>query len=194
MMKIGYARVSTHEQNLDLQLDALHQAGCEVIYQEKISGKNSNRPELQKMMAHLRKGDHVIVWKLDRIGRSIKDLLEIMEQLKTAGVDFISMHNQIDTTTPTGRFTFNLFAALAEFEREMIVERTKAGLAAARARGNTPGRRPGLSESAQKAATRAYNLYAKSNMPVDEIAELMKISKSTLYRYIKSIQAKSPGS
>jgi DNA invertase Pin-like site-specific DNA recombinase len=184
-MKIGYARVSTQDQNLNLQLDELKKASCQKIYQEKISGKTKERPELKNMLEHLRKGDKVVVWKLDRIGRSIKDLLSIVEDLKNKEVDFISLHNQIDTSTPTGRFTFNIFAALAEFEREMIVERTKAGLAAARTRGNKPGRRPGLTEANQKVVKQAYKLYSETKMPVQEILDLLKIGKSTLYRYIR---------
>lgn len=191
-MKIGYARVSTQDQNLNLQLDELTKAGCEKIYQEKVSGKTKDRPELKNMLEHLRKGDQVVVWKLDRIGRSIKDLLAIVEDFKNKEVDFISLHNQIDTSTPTGRFTFNIFAALAEFEREMIVERTKAGLAAARTRGNKPGRRPGLTEANQKVAKQAYKLYAETKMPVQEILDLLKIGKSTLYRYLKAGLAKVP--
>ena len=185
-MKIGYARVSTIDQNLDMQLKELRKAGCELIYQEKASGKNTERPELKKLIEQLRKGDQVVVWKLDRIGRSIKDLIELVEGFKRKEVDFISLHNQIDTSTPTGRFTFNLFAALAEFEREMIVERTKAGLAAAKARGNKAGRKPGLTDDAKKKAEQGYKLYRDSNMPVEEIAGLLKVGKSTLYRYIKN--------
>src|SRR4051812_12847633 len=123
-MKIGYARVSTNDQNLDLQINELQKAGCEKIYQEKVSGKLKDRPELESMMNQLRSGDQVIVWKLDRIGRSLKNLIEIVEHLKERSVDFICLHNNIDTSTSTGRLTFNLFAALAEYERELIVERT----------------------------------------------------------------------
>src|SRR5919205_4677202 len=134
-MKIGYARVSTQDQKLTLQLDELKKAGCEHLYQEKISGKNKNRPELEKMLGGLRKGDTVLVWKLDRLGRSLKDLIELVALFNEKGVDFISLHDGINTATATGRFTFNIFAALAEFEREIIKERTKAGLSAAKARG-----------------------------------------------------------
>lgn len=184
-MKIGYARVSTRDQDLSLQIDALQKAGCKQIYQEKASGKHADRPELQQMLLHLRAGDQVIVWKLDRIGRSLKNLLDIVEHLKKHQVDFISLNDHIDTSTPTGRFTFNLFAALAEFEREMIVERTRAGLDAARKRGNAPGRKKGLSPEAQITAERARKLHKESNLSVEEIAKLLKIGKSTMYRYVK---------
>lgn len=183
-MKIGYARVSTADQHLDMQLNELQKHGCELIFQEKFSGKTKERPELQKMLAQLRKGDQVVVWKLDRIGRSIKDLIDIVEGFKAKEVDFISLHNQIDTSTPTGRFTFNLFAALAEFEREIIVERTKAGLKAAKERGNISGRKPGLTDSNKKKAKQAYRLFKDTKMSHKEIADLLKIGKSTVYRYI----------
>nr|WP_082458797.1 recombinase family protein [Pedobacter sp. Leaf216] len=134
-MKIGYARVSTADQNLDLQFNALTDYGCTTIYQEKISGKNTDRPELKNLLATLRKDDQVVVWKLDRLGRSLRDLVDLVAVFNEKGVNFVSLHDHIDTTTATGRFTFNIFASLAEFEREIIRERTKAGLVAARARG-----------------------------------------------------------
>lgn len=184
-MKIGYARVSTQDQDLSLQLDALKKEGCERIFKEKASGKNKERPELQKMLQQLRAGDQVYVWKLDRIGRSLKNLLELVEIFKQHQVDFISLHDHINTSTATGRFTFNIFASLAEFEREMIVERTRAGLEAAGKRGNKPGRKKGLTPAALKAAERAQKLYKDSSLSMDEIADLLKIGKSTLYRYLK---------
>ncbi len=186
-MKIGYARVSTTDQNLDMQLNELEKAGCKKIYREKLSGKNKERPELQNLLADLRTGDQVVVWKLDRIGRSIKDLIEIVDTFKNKGVDFISLHNQIDTSTSTGRFTFNIFAALAEFERELIVERTKAGLQAAKLRGIKSGRKPGLSAENIKKAQKAHQLLNQNNMSMQEISEFLKVGKSTLYRYIKYI-------
>jgi DNA invertase Pin-like site-specific DNA recombinase len=187
-MKIGYARVSTTDQNLDMQLNELEKAGCEKIYREKLSGKNTDRPELQKLLSEIRKGDQVVVWKLDRIGRSIKNLIDIVDQFKTHGVDFISLHNQIDTSTPTGRFTFNLFAALAEFEREMIVERTMAGLQASKQKGIKAGRKPGLTPENLKTAKRAYRMKTKENYSITEIVEILKIGKSTLYRYLKYME------
>jgi DNA invertase Pin-like site-specific DNA recombinase len=188
-MKIGYARVSTTDQNLDMQLNELEKAGCEKIYKEKLSGKNTERPELQKLLSEIRKGDQVVVWKLDRIGRSIKNLIDIVDQFKIQGVDFISLHNQIDTSTPTGRFTFNLFAALAEFEREMIVERTMAGLQASKQKGIKAGRKPGLTPENLKAAKRAYRMKTKENYSITEIVEILKIGKSTLYRYLKYMES-----
>lgn len=134
-MRIGYARVSTKDQNLDLQLDALTKAGCEKIYREKISGAGKERPELQKMLENIREGDVIVIWKLDRLGRSFRHLVEIVNNLMTKKVGLQSLNNPIDTTTPQERLAFNLFGSLAEFEREVIRERTGAGLEAARARG-----------------------------------------------------------
>lgn len=126
-MKIGYARVSTQDQNLDLQLNELTKFGCLEIYQEKVSGKNTDRVKFKKLLASVRSGDEVVVWKLDRLGRSLRDLVNMVALLQEKGVDFVSLHDQINTTTATGRFTFNIFASLAEFERDIIRERTKAG-------------------------------------------------------------------
>ena len=134
-MKIGYARVSTQDQELALQLDALEQAGCEKIYQEKVSGAAKARPQLEALLEHLRNGDVVVVWKLDRLARSLKDLVSLVNQIQEKGASFQSVNDQIDTTSAHGKFTFHIFASLAEFERDIIRERTKAGLAAARARG-----------------------------------------------------------
>jgi DNA invertase Pin-like site-specific DNA recombinase len=134
-MKIGYARVSTQDQELALQLDALEQAGCEKIYQEKVSGVAKARPQLEALLEHLRKEDVVVVWKLDRLARSLKDLVSLVNQIQEKGASFQSVGDQIDTTSAHGKFTFHIFASLAEFERDIIRERTKAGLAAARARG-----------------------------------------------------------
>ena len=145
-MKIGYARVSTFDQNLNLQLDALRNSGCEQIFEEKISAVAKERPQLTILFSKLRKGDSVVVWKLDRLGRSLKDLIDLITKMKNLGVTFVSIQDGIDTSTATGRFTFNIFASLAEFEREIISERTKAGLAAARARGRKGGRPPGFSK------------------------------------------------
>jgi len=131
LMKIGYARVSTQDQNLSLQVDSLKNAGCEIIFEEKISGKSKERPELIKLFSKLREGDTVIVWKLDRLGRSLKDLIDLVAEFQKLKVNFMSLQDSINTETPTGRFTFNIFASLAEFEREIISTRTKAGLASA---------------------------------------------------------------
>jgi DNA invertase Pin-like site-specific DNA recombinase len=184
-MKIGYARVSTQDQGLSLQMDALQKAGCEKIYKEKISGATQDRPELQKMLEHVRDGDVVVIWKLDRLARSLKDLIEMVGKLQSQGVALQSVTDQIDTTTPHGKLTFHLFAALAEFERDIIRERTKAGLAAARARGRIGGRPKGLSKKAQNTAIIAEKLYNDQQMTVKEICEQLGISRRTFYNYLE---------
>jgi DNA invertase Pin-like site-specific DNA recombinase len=151
-MKIGYARVSTKEQNLALQLDALEKEGCKKIFQEKISGAKADRPELKKMIDQLREGGVIITWKLDRLGRSLRDLVNLMNEIQDKGAGLKSLNDSIDTTTPHGKLTFHLFASLAEFERDIIRERTRAGLEAARARGRKGGRPKGLSKEAQDKA------------------------------------------
>ncbi|HEY0056602.1 MAG TPA: recombinase family protein [Pedobacter sp.] len=187
-MKIGYARVSTQDQNLTMQKDALKSAGCELIFEEKISGKSKERPELEKMISKLRKGDVVVVWKLDRLGRSLRDLIDLVSGFKEKGVEFVSIHDSINTATATGRFTFNIFASLAEFEREIISERTKAGLTAARARGRTGGRPKGLSKTSMSKAKSVKILYDKKEKTVDEIAKDLGISRATCYRYLAILQ------
>ena len=134
-MKIGYARVSSQDQKLELQLDDLKSYGCEIVYKEKVSGKSKARPQLERMIDQLRNGDVVVVWKLDRLGRSLKDLIDLVSAFREKGVEFVSLKDGIDTGTATRRFTFNIFASLAEFESEIIRERTMAGLEAARSRG-----------------------------------------------------------
>ncbi len=185
-MKIGYARVSTQDQKLELQLDALTSNGCEQVFQEKKSGKNKERPELENMLGLLRSGDTVVVWKLDRLGRSLRDLIDLVAEFKKRGVDFVSLQDGINTATSTGRFTFNIFASLAEFEREIIKERTKAGLVAARARGRAGGRPKGLSPKAMEKARSAKVLLASGKRP-EEIAKILGISRATCYRYIDTI-------
>lgn len=183
-MKVGYARVSTQDQKFELQLDVLKNNGCEQIFQEKISGKSKERPELGKMIAHLRKGDIVVVWKLDRLGRSLRDLIDLVSGFREKGVEFVSLKDGIDTGTATGRFTFNVFASLAEFEREIIRERTMAGLEAARARGRKGGRPPGLSKQALRKAESVSIVYKTGEKTVQEIADSFDISRATCYRYI----------
>lgn len=177
-MIIGYARVSKVDQNLQLQLDALTQVGCLKIFEEKISGKNRSRPELDAMLQMLRPGDRVVVWKLDRIGRSMKHLIELVEFFDANDVEFVSLQENIDTSTPTGRMLFHIMAALAQFEREMIQERTQAGLEAARARGRKGGRPRVDSEAVQ----RAIKLYESKEYTVKEIEEMTGVSRSTLYK------------
>jgi len=139
-MLIGYARVSSDDQNLDLQLDELKKAGCKKILEDRISGARASRPGLERMLETVREGDVVVVWRLDRLGRSLKDLIELVASLETRGVGLTSLKEKIDTTSSSGRLVFHIFGALAEFERSLIRDRTSAGLAAARARGRTGGR------------------------------------------------------
>jgi len=184
-LKIGYARVSTQDQNLEMQLDALTKAGCEQIFQEKASGVKSERPELLAMIQILRKEDVIYIYKLDRLGRSLKHLLELTSDLEKKGVGLISLNDHIDTTTAQGRLIFNIFASLSEFERDLIRERTKSGLEAARARGRKGGRRRGLSKEAERTAMLAQTLYNEKKLGVDQIATELKISKMTLYKYLR---------
>ncbi len=183
-MKIGYARVSTQEQNLELQLDALKAVGCEQIYKEKVSAVGSERVQLIKMVDSLRTGDIVVVWKLDRLGRSLKELIERVSDFQQSGIGFVSLNDSIDTTTPQGRLVFNIFASLAEFEREIIRERTKAGLAAAKARGRQGGRPKGLSKEAIQKAHAAKALLERKEKSAAEIARILGIGRATLYRYM----------
>ena len=179
-MRIGYARVSTIDQNLDLQLDALTKAGCERIYQEHASGKNTDRPELERMLDALREGDEVVVFKLDRISRSVQDLESLSREFQELGVQFISLSEQIDTSTAMGKFFFHVMSAISELERDIIVERTKAGLAAARARGRKGGRKP----LDQKKIKQMLALYDSREVSISEICETIGVSKPTLYKYV----------
>jgi DNA invertase Pin-like site-specific DNA recombinase len=177
-MKIGYARVSTRDQNLDLQLDALQRAGCETIYQDVASGAKTLRPELDKMLGQLRSGDVLVIWKLDRLGRSLAHLVELVGDLVKRKIGLVSLNDPIDTTSAQGRLVFNLFASLAEFERELIRERTQTGLTSARARGRVGGRPKGLSSQAQATAMAAETLYREKRLSVSAIAGKLHISKS----------------
>lgn len=184
-MKIGYARVSTQDQNLEMQLDALGKAGCEKVFQEKASGIRSDRPQLAAMQQILREGDVIYIYKLDRLGRSLKHLLEMTADFEKRGIGLVSINDHIDTTTAQGRLIFNIFASLAEFERDLIRERTKSGLEAARARGRKGGRSRGLSKEAEKKAMLAQTLYNERKLGVNEIAADLEISKMTLYKYLR---------
>ena len=184
-MKIGYARVSTKEQSFDLQIDALQKAECEEIYKEVASGTKAERPVLEDLLKNLRSGDILIIWKLDRLGRSLKHLVSLVGELMSRGVGLQSINDPIDTTTPHGRLTFNIFASLAEFERDIISERTKAGLKAARARGRIGGRPRGLSKQASSTAAAAETLYLEGKLSTRQIAKMLGISKSTLYSYLR---------
>jgi DNA invertase Pin-like site-specific DNA recombinase len=184
-LKIGYARVSTQDQNLEMQLDALTKAGCQQVFQEKASGIKSDRPQLAAMQQILREGDVIYIYKLDRLGRSLKHLLEMTSDFEKRGIGLVSINDHIDTTTAQGRLIFNIFASLAEFERDLIRERTRSGLEAARARGRKGGRSRGLSKEAEKTAMLAQTLYNERKLGVNEIAADLKISKMTLYKYLR---------
>ena len=185
-MKIGYARVSTKDQKLDRQIDSLTAAGCEKIFSDKMSGAKFDRPELNLLKAQLRPGDIVVIDKLDRLGRSLKDLIAIVSEFESNDVSFISLQDNIDTTTASGKLIFHIFASLAEFERSLISERTKSGLAAARARGRRGGRPKGLSDEAKKTAMAAETLYRTKQHSVSDICGQLGISKPTLYSYLRS--------
>ena len=185
-MKIGYARVSTTEQNLDLQRDALLAAGCGKVITDKASGATTARPGLEQMKEQLRAGDTLVVWRLDRLGRSLRDLIGWMTYLEEHEVGLLSLHEAIDTTTTSGKLTFHLFGALAEFERNLIRERTQAGLTAARARCKKGGQPTALNKDKRDLAVR---LYHENTMPIAKICLMLGISKPTLYAYVRSAEA-----
>jgi DNA invertase Pin-like site-specific DNA recombinase len=176
---VGYARVSTWDQTTQLQLDALDLAGCHRVFQETASGSKDDRPELTRALDYVRAGDTLVVWRLDRLGRSLKHLIETVGVLHEEGVGFRSLHENVDTTTSTGRLVFHIFAALAEFERDLIVDRTKAGLAAARERGSKPGRKPSLNAD-QIAVVR--RMHTEDQHTVAQIAGVVGVSRATIYR------------
>lgn len=177
-MKIGYARVSTDDQNLDLQRDALNAAGVKRVFADTASGVRAARPELERALDQLREGDTLVVWRLDRLGRSLKELLALVEQLSASGVALESLTEKIDTGTASGELVFHIFGSIAQFERRLMVERTRAGLQAARARGRHGGR-PGVNaETAQ-----AIKALAKTDRSPTEICKVLKISRSTFYKY-----------
>jgi DNA invertase Pin-like site-specific DNA recombinase len=186
-MFIGYARVSTHEQTLALQQDALTKADCSRMFTDTASGAKADRPGLDEALDFARAGDTLVVWKLDRLGRSLPHLLETVARLQERGVGFKSLTEQIDTTTSGGKLIFHVFAALAEFERDVIRERTQAGLAAARARGRKGGRPPAAGLSNAKKVALAQRLYDDTTNSIDDICRTLRVSRSTLYRYIKTI-------
>lgn len=179
-MNLGYARVSTLDQNLELQEDALTKAGCEKIFRDKASGTIDSRKGLNEAIEFARNGDTLVVWKLDRLGRSLKHLIETVNLLKERGVGLLSLQEKIDTSTPGGNLIFHVFGALAEFERELIRERTKVGLKAARSRGRLGGRPPKLNTSQIEMAKRLLN---DPTVAIKEICRTLQISRSTLYRY-----------
>src|SRR3982751_5616017 len=183
-MLIGYARVSTDEQNLNLQRDALEKANCEQIFTDTVSGTKARRPGLEDALSHLRAGDTLVVWRLDRLGRSLRHLIDTVTDLQEQGIGFKSLTESIDTTTSGGKLVFHIFGALAEFEREIIRERTQAGLQSARARGRMGGRRTALTPKQLQIARQLW----ESNTPVKEICHTLGISRATFYRYIKADQ------
>jgi DNA invertase Pin-like site-specific DNA recombinase len=180
-MLIGYARISTNEQNLNLQTDALTKAGCEKIFTDTASGAKSDRTGLTEAINFMRKGDTLCVWKLDRLGRSLKHLIETVLALQALGKGFCSLQENIDSTTSGGKLFFHIFGALAEFERDIIRERTRAGLASARSRGRLGGRPSIMNSKKLKMAT---SLYADGNTQVGEICETLGISRATFYRHL----------
>ena len=180
-MLIGYARISTQDQSLDLQLDALKRAGCEKVFSDVASGAKAARPNLEQALSHAREGDTLVVWKLDRLGRSLRHLIDTVQALSARGVGFRSLQESIDTTTPGGKLVFHVFGALAEFERDLIRERTNAGLASARARGRKGGRPRALSE---KKRQQARTLIKDTTLNIGEICKTLGVSRSTLYRSV----------
>ena len=181
-MKIGYARVSTEEQNLNRQLDMLNEVGCEKIFEEKISGIKKERPELFRMLEQLRKGDLIIVADLTRLSRSVKDLFQLVEQIKARGADIKSLKESwMDTSTPQGKLMFTIFAGISQFERDLISQRTLEGLAAARARGKKGGRPP----KDEKDIKLAKKMYEEKTYSISEITKATGIGKTALYKYFK---------
>ena len=181
-MKVGYARVSTNDQTLDLQLDALKVAGCEKLFHDVASGAKTARPGLAEAMDYMRHGDTLVVWRFDRLGRSLPHLIETVTILERRGVGFHSLQESIDTSTSGGKLIFHMFGALAEFERNLIRERTQAGLKAARARGRTGGRPKALNETKSQLL---FKLYDEKQHSIAEICELVGVSKTTLYEYLR---------
>lgn len=179
-MLIGYARISTQDQDLSLQTAALEKAGCEKIFTDKISGNKTDRPGLNLAFSHLRPGDTLVIWKLDRLGRGVKSLIDLITKLESQKINFQSLTEQIDTSTPTGRFFFHVMASFAQMERELIIERTRAGLAAARQKGRIGGRKRSMTHGKIEAAKK---LFKAGELPKD-IAKNLGVSIPTLYRWV----------
>lgn len=185
-MIFGYIRVSKNEQNQDLQFDALRKAGCEKIFHEKVSGASKERPEYAKMVSELRQGDVIVVWRIDRLGRATYELIKLMVEWKEMGVDFRSISEGIDTSTKMGRLWYMLSSVFAENEREILMERTLAGMEAARARGRVGGRPKGLTKKSKELASLAATLYQSRKYTTQQICEQLNIgSKATLYNYLR---------
>ena len=179
-MLIGYARVSTQDQNLDLQREAMTKAGCKKVFEDKVSGTRADRPGLANAMEMLREGDTLVVWKLDRLGRSVKQLVDLVGELHKQGVQFKSLTDSIDTGTPSGRFFFHVMTSLAEMERELIVERTRAGLDVARQLGRKGGRKPKMTDSKMESAKKLL----ANGVPAKDVAKNLGVSVPTLYRWV----------
>lgn len=188
MARIGYARVSTADQNPDSQRDALEAAGCERVFTDKASGKLASRPQWDACLEYLRQGDVLVITRLSRAARSLRNLLDVADQLRERGIDLVVIKQAIDTTTPAGRLAFHIMAAIDEFQRELIVEGTREGLAAARARGRTGGRKPKLSPAQVKLAQQLYDTTGpdgKREHTVDQIAAMFGVTKPTVYRHLE---------
>lgn len=179
-MLIGYARVSTQDQNLELQFDALNKSGCKKIFEDRVSGSRSERPGLNKLLEVLREGDTLVVWKLDRLGRSVKNLVDLVSELHKQGVQFKSLTDSIDTGTPSGRFFFHVMASLAQMERELTIERTRAGLEVARQLGRKGGRKRQMTDSKIESAKKLL----ANGIPPRDVAKNLGVSIPTLYRWI----------
>lgn len=184
-MFIGYARVSTQDQDLSFQKDALSKAGCERIYEDKLSGAKADRPGLEKALEMLREGDTLVVWKLDRLGRSFKHMIQVADELKDRGIHLRSLTDSLDTSTTSGRFFFNVMASLAEMERELIIERTRAGLEVAKQQGRKGGRKPKMNASKVESA----RTLLASGKPSRDVAETLGVSQATLYRWLAASEA-----
>jgi len=189
-MLIGYARVSTEDQHLILQQEALEKSGCEKIFTDKMSGTRADRPGLKDALSHLRSGDTLVVWKLDRLGRSVKGLVDLVGDLEKLGVHFKSVTDSIDTSTPAGRFFFHVMASLAQMERELIVERTRAGLAAAKKQGRVGGRKRRMTDTKVAAARKLL----ADGMPPRDVAHNLGVSIPTLYRWLPATERLDEGS
>lgn len=195
MALIGYARVSTTDQNIEAQTDALTAAGCERIFTDRASGKLASRPELDKVLEYLRAGDTLVITKLDRLGRSVRNLIDLVAELERRGVGLLVLHQAIDTSTPGGKLFFHIMSGIAEFERDLISERTRDGLEAARARGRKGGRRPALSAAQIEQARKMYAATGddgKRLHTMKEIAEVLRCSRATLYRVLGDAVDVSP--
>ena len=185
---IGYARVSTYEQNLDLQIEALKKAGCKKIYADKVSGVKAERIELNKLKESLRDGETIVVWKLDRMSRSLKDMIDLIKFFESKQVGFRSLTENIDTTTPSGKLIFHIFASMAEFERDLIRERTMAGLATARARGRKGGRPKSTTKNQEEMILK---MYQDKTIEIKTITQAFNISKTKLYKIVRPLKLAS---